>query len=378
MWRKLSVPLILSVFIISSLYLIQRWSMSYDGSIRYELNKLQIFDKKYHLCVITRVQNVPSLIPEWIEYNLLIGVNHFYVINDCSDKDNGTTEYWLEFYRLQGVVTYTDNKRMGYDCNNQTLKYFENKLLNYNFHQSRDHCEWMTALDPDEYIVPTRENVSLLSVMASHHEPYIRIPWNIMGSTVGTNVGNILENQLNQSKLSTFLCGEMASHMKSVVKSNEVRSWIFSHHPRLYDKRLSNKYLSVNETWLLQPFEFNLQVDSRTNQSCKYPRHGLSIRHYYHLSFEEFMKTRGIRTLGADGTLMNHVAEESVEGKRKIWSRQGNYSHCNQCDSYGNDYSLAMDKQLTKSVLVKYRVYENKSIDSDILYHIFRGVPFLN
>jgi hypothetical protein len=42
-------------------------------------------DHNHTLCVITRVRNRASYLSEWVDYHRLLGVDHFYVVDDCSD-----------------------------------------------------------------------------------------------------------------------------------------------------------------------------------------------------------------------------------------------------------------------------------------------------
>lgn len=48
---------------------------------------------KNKICLLTRVKNVAYLLPQWLEYHIASGVDHFYIVNDCSD-DNGNVRYY--------------------------------------------------------------------------------------------------------------------------------------------------------------------------------------------------------------------------------------------------------------------------------------------
>ena len=51
---------------------------------------------KNKICLLTRVKNVAYLLPQWLEYHIASGVDHFYIVNDCSD-DNGNVRYSVSY-----------------------------------------------------------------------------------------------------------------------------------------------------------------------------------------------------------------------------------------------------------------------------------------
>ena len=49
---------------------------------------------KKKICLLTRVKNVAYLLPQWIEFHIASGVDHFYIVNDCS-SDNDNLRFFL-------------------------------------------------------------------------------------------------------------------------------------------------------------------------------------------------------------------------------------------------------------------------------------------
>ena len=307
---------------------------------------------KYNLCVISRVRNVPSLIPAWIEFNTLIGIQHFFIADDCSSNDS-STHYWLNFYEKVGLVTPFYTQPLN-NCSNHHPR--ESYLLQYVFEHVRSKalCAWIGVIDPDEYIVPISNTSSLTSFTSNPTHIYLRIPWLFMGHS-----GHKVEN--NQSKLSTFMCGELNPHVKTFAREEVIRRWYSSHFPTFYLDKL-NKQLSPNP-FLTKSFEYN------TVDGCdRIPWHGLTIRHYYHLSFQEHMKVRGHRKYASDGTKLPYQ-DWNISQHYTSWL-SGNVS-CSPCSRIGESYALFLAKQLNEQIFRKYR-----SLVTDPAYHIYRGIPF--
>ena len=306
---------------------------------------------KYDLCVISRVRNVPSLIPAWIEFNTLIGIQHFFIADDCSTSGS-STHYWLKFYEKAGLVTPFFTQPLN-NCSNHHPR--ESYLLQYVFEhvRSKPLCAWIGVVDPDEYIVPVN-NSTLKMFTSNPANIYLRIPWLFMGHSAQ-------QVEKNESKLSTFLCGEWNPHIKTFAREEVIRGWHSSHYPTFYSVNL-NKQLGP-DPFLAKPFEYS------TVDGCdRIPLHGLAIRHYYHLSFQEHMKVRGNRKHSSDGTLLPYSAW-NISQHHTNWL-SGNVS-CSRCGRVGESNAQSLAEQLNDQIVHKYG-----SLVTDPAFHIYRGVPF--
>ena len=152
---------------------------------------------QYEICVMSRMRNIHLLLSQWIEFHLIAGIDHFILLDDCSDDflpndrkemdtlfvaDSSTKGHKRhnvladEFYTLlahllppvnvsqtvflmkiwaryyPNLVTLhpplDDN-----DCSHHVPNEFH--LLNELYHHYRHKCQWMLQLDPDEYIFPS-------------------------------------------------------------------------------------------------------------------------------------------------------------------------------------------------------------------------------
>ena len=103
------------------------------------------------IAICAMFKNEAPYLKEWIEFHRIIGVDHFYLYNNCSD-DN----YYeiLEPYIATGIITLVD---WPYFCSgnwddvqikayNNCLKYVADKYF------------WLAIIDVDEFIVPVTSN----------------------------------------------------------------------------------------------------------------------------------------------------------------------------------------------------------------------------
>lgn len=95
--------------------------------------------KKHYLSVVSVVRDEDSYLPEWLEFHLFQGVNHFYIIEHMP---KGKLRRLLDTYIQTGHVTYLKT----YEEKPQ-LKEFQKALETY----SADN-EWLAFLDADEFL----------------------------------------------------------------------------------------------------------------------------------------------------------------------------------------------------------------------------------
>lgn len=107
-----------------------------------------LFSYEYELAVLAIFQNEARFMKEWIEYNKLIGVDHFYLINHFSEDNY---QEILQPYIDQGIVELfqCDDPKPRNWLRYQTIQYntFKGKL--------QQECKWVAVIDLDEFIVPT-------------------------------------------------------------------------------------------------------------------------------------------------------------------------------------------------------------------------------
>ena len=113
-------------------------------------SSITAFQYKLSICAVT--QDEGRWLKEWIEYHLLVGVEHFWIY-DNNSKDNSVEI--LKPYVEKGIVELFDwpfpthNHKAYLDM--QYGAY--NDVLNY----AKGRTEWLALIDIDEFIVPVQE-----------------------------------------------------------------------------------------------------------------------------------------------------------------------------------------------------------------------------
>ena len=252
---------------------------------------------KYELCVLTRVKDVSYLLPQWLEYHINAGVDHFYIADDCS-TDGGKTMFWAQLYSNVGMVTLYETQDFN-DCTNHIPN--EAKLFDFLFEKAKQSCEWITVIDADEYMYPSnpqngilfgdtkqreqadlnhnmKHNISnhvyhkpvlkqIIAQLEKHQQALVRMPWYVM-STQG------YESRPPGLLLQAYTHGQYAMVRKTLVKSRHVALWHDSHTPLRFEwsaPRVDHKLMrDYARSFYVKATEFhsetvNLPVDVRAH-----------------------------------------------------------------------------------------------------------------
>lgn len=115
-------------------------ALVYDGVIRI-LPKVHANEKKYRVCICAIFKNEAPYLQEWIEYNHIVGVDHFYLYNNNSEDDYMTI---LQPYIEKGLITLID-----WPFNHKQMEAYIDGIRRF----AKD-TKWMGFIDIDEFIVP--------------------------------------------------------------------------------------------------------------------------------------------------------------------------------------------------------------------------------
>jgi hypothetical protein len=96
----------------------------------------------YDLSIAAIIKNEPNII-EWIEYHLMVGVQHFYIYDNESTDG---LERKLQKYIHDGTVTY-----IYWPGKYQQLPVYNHAISHY-----QNDTRWLAIIDGDEYIVPVK------------------------------------------------------------------------------------------------------------------------------------------------------------------------------------------------------------------------------
>lgn len=131
----------------------------------------KVLEKKYKVSVCAIFKNEAPYLKEWLEFNHLVGVEHFYMYNNNSDDDYFSV---LEPYVKKGWVTlvqWPQNQRQ-MECYRTCIKDFASET------------KWLGFIDIDEFIVPKSTN-NIYDFLRSFEKNYgaVNIYWRLYGSS---------------------------------------------------------------------------------------------------------------------------------------------------------------------------------------------------
>lgn len=151
-----------------------------------------VHSAKHFLCVLTKVKAMtPSSgcnLLEWLEYHLRLGVDHFWVTDDCSPPSGASTLLpILAHYQALGAVTLVKSYTSPADC--LAYRPDEGKTYRKMFStaRAREQCDWMLNLDYDEYLTWWRwgdalHAQSLRTYLTAYPYSFVRLPWWVLGN----------------------------------------------------------------------------------------------------------------------------------------------------------------------------------------------------
>lgn len=127
-------------------------------------------EKKYKLSLCGIFKDEAPFLKEWIEYHMIVGVEHFYLYNNFS-TDN--YKEILKPYIEKGIVTLTEWPVV--PAQKQAYRHF---LDHY-----KNETNWVSFLDIDEFMCPLK-NDSIPEWLAKFRKyPVVMVYWRFFGSS---------------------------------------------------------------------------------------------------------------------------------------------------------------------------------------------------
>lgn len=172
------------------------------------------FEHELSACMIFR-DEAPYL-KEWIEYHLLVGVQHFYL---CNHNSQDTFREILAPYVERGIVEVEDI------YNNPDVMQSEGDFVNNNqipfynraIEKSKGRSRWLAIIDSDEFLVPVETN-SLLELLEEYRDcAGIGVNWQMFGTS---NCERVQPDELMIEKLTSCAPHDHHEnfHIKSIVQ----------------------------------------------------------------------------------------------------------------------------------------------------------------
>ncbi len=177
---------------------------------------------EYELAVCAMFQNEDRFLKEWLEFNILIGVEHFYLYNNNS-TDN--YEKILKPYIDAGIVDCIDC-----DYPNEHISSYHPKVYNNCLEMVRGKVKWLMFIDIDEFLFPIK-HYNLREFLKEYEEfGAVCANWVMFGTS---NIDLIPGNQLMIEVL-TMSCSSVNEHIKSIIQPDKVKTFAIHHVKEFY------------------------------------------------------------------------------------------------------------------------------------------------
>lgn len=225
--------------------------------------------KKYFLAFTSNFKNENPYLKEWLDYHIKVGVDHFYLFNQC-----GSEESWriVEPYQKQGIATVHDWTNISSKYEGPTKFFQKNKNhMGYN-HAAKNYrgdTEWLLKIDLDEFLFMPDEQYTIQSWLKQLDKDSIRkvrVPRIDFGTNSHNEVpeGGVLENFTRREKT--------ASNYKDMANTD----YMSNNSRNTSSHRWSYRWFSGGKT--IEPDALN----------------ELRINHYYTKSKEEYFSRQNI------------------------------------------------------------------------------------
>lgn len=249
-------------------------SVLYNGVVRFLLWKKPKYDKKYRISIVGIFKNESRFLKEWIEYHLMIGVDHFYMYNNNSEDD---FESVLKPYVEKGVVTLVEWKK-----NNAQMEAYQDFFERYG-HET----QWMVFLDLDEYIVPRYKSNLYEWIKDYERYPVILVYWKMFGTS-----GKI-KHDFSRLVMEQYIVSHegFSTHKGKCFVNTDFKISFYNemtHHSSCV------KYPLLGINLRMQPInQFRRFVVGSHHLSCLGERNpSIQINHYWSMSWDLFEEKR--------------------------------------------------------------------------------------
>ncbi len=228
---------------------------------------------RHELAAVLIIKDEAVYIKEWIDYHLLVGIDHFYVYNN--DSSDNLTEI-LKPYVADGLVTYHSIAGRCAQC-----AAYNDALGRYRF-----DCRYMICFDVDEFIYPKNDRrlIEFVDEIFDSDENIgeIVIHWQVFGSN------NLDEAKLEQGVLDRFTRRAAENNpwnrfFKAIVNPRRVKFYPDPHYAicfgqkKIVDARCDEVRMSMRENTL------KIITNANTNTTEL-----IALNHYVVKSREEY------------------------------------------------------------------------------------------
>lgn len=236
-------------------------------SLKYRMIRVIPQNTKYNVSICSIFKNEAPYLKEWIEFNHIIGVEHFYLYNNNSNDDYMSV---LEPYINSGLVTLYQ-----WPKNQAQMECYYDCIVKH-----KNDTKWIGFIDIDEFIVPIEMN-SIYDFLRPFEKRYgaVKVYWKMFGTS------GLLERDMNTLVTESFIVSWPKYY--SVGKCFYNTSFGFDFHdPR--NACLHHMFWVDYKGSSMPPVNPFKKVCLFGSDMAKSEVHPIQINHYFTKSYKEY------------------------------------------------------------------------------------------
>lgn len=282
-----------------------------------------------YISICSIFKNESHYLEEWLNYHILVGIQHFYLYNNDSE-DIEKSQKIINKFSDKITLNHINGTNRQYDVYNHCINTYKNN-------------RWIAMIDLDEFLVPNEADIKSL-LCRYEYFPGLGINWLMFGSNGHENVidnnysvinrftrCSIVEEKEDYSLSSTIFNAN--SHIKSIVDPNRTINFSNPHFAKY-----KNSELACDENYnIISGQHFHLGYAGTRFVSHNY----FQLNHYFMKSWEEFYKRKSYPTPDTN-VILDVYKKENIRNTFEENNRIGKYKDFhynpkggfNMCENY--------------------------------------------
>ena len=228
-------------------------------------------EKKYKVSICAIFKNEAPYLKEWIEFNHIIGIEHFYLYNNNSEDDYLSV---LVPFIDTGLVTLIQwpNNQAQMECYKHCINNFKNQT------------NWIGFIDIDEFIVPrAKNNIYDLLKPFNKKRGAIKFYWKMFGTSgkINRDIKGLVTEDFFVCWPKYYIVGKCFYNTNFNFDGNCSKNGTLHH-------SLWTQYKGIN----LPPVNIEKKICLNEFDKIKLFEQPIQINHYFTKSYEEYRMKR--------------------------------------------------------------------------------------
>ncbi len=264
-------------------------------------------DPKLKLAISAIVRNEEPYVDEWIEFHLMMGVEHFFIY------DNGSSDGTVSALRTSPhadriTVMEWANLVAGWEGVAGSAGRMQKLAMLHAIANYGHMTEWMAFIDLDEFLYPAKAG-SLLDILAAYDDlDSLSVYWNMFGTSghASKPEGLITENFTMRSRRRSG-SNKNLCRVKSIVRPRAVRG-VHNSHTLILQNGCPESWTATRQ-----------RIGFADHRPQHFSDEIVRINHYYSKSKMEYYKRREVPKEGPrpdfrrNDDLLNFIEQDTVE-----------------------------------------------------------------